>query len=203
MADAVDHASGEQRNPHHLHRPDGHTGEAEQNHVGQCHQHNAEHGEAAVDVALDPVIRAAGAVLVQGFLVQRFGLVELRAFAQYFADAKYLRAVRVFLAIAVGVMLAMNGGPGAGVHARGQPQPETEEVFQHRVQFQRAVGGIAVQIDGDADDGHMGQGQGDQHQAPGAQGQQALGQKHQDGVHNNPACGGSSPLESECGRFVP
>src|SRR5690606_37956191 len=47
-----------------------------------------------------------------------------------------------------------------------QPQPETEEVLQRRMQLQRAVRGKAVQVDGDANDGDVSHQQGGQHQLP-------------------------------------
>ncbi len=67
------------------------------------------------------------------------------------------RAVRVVRGFAFGVVLAVDGGPLAGVHRRGQPQPETEEVLERRVQLQRAMRRVAMQVDRDADNGDVSQ----------------------------------------------
>src|SRR5690606_35687409 len=92
---------------------------------------------------------------------------QLGALAQYRAQALLHRAVRIFRGLALGVVLAMDRGPFPGIHAGGQPQPETEEVLQDRMQLERAGGRISVQINGYADDGDMGQNQDDGSQLPG------------------------------------
>jgi hypothetical protein len=166
MAEAVDHARRPHRNPHHLHRPHGHAEHAEQGQVDDCHEDDAAHREAAVDVALEPVIGAVLAVDAQGLLVLRLFLVQLGTFAQHGAQALDHRAVRVVDGLAFGVVLAVDGGPLAGVLTGADPQPETEEVLERRVQFQSAVCRVTVQIDGDADDGDMGHHQSDCHQLP-------------------------------------
>src|SRR5690606_24569893 len=100
---------------------------AEQGQVDQQHQYYAGIAEAAVEVVLDPVVGAALAVGPQGVLILRLGHVQLGALAQYRAQALLHRAVRIFRGLALGVVLAMDRGPLPGVHAGGQPQPETEE----------------------------------------------------------------------------
>jgi hypothetical protein len=50
--------------------------------------------------------------------------------------------------------------------AGGQPEPETEKVAGDGMQVEGAMGLGAVQEDGDAGDGDMGQGQGDEHVTP-------------------------------------
>ena len=174
MANTVDHAGSEHRDPHHLHGPDGDAVDAEQGQVDHGHDGNAAHGEAGVDVALQPVVRTARAVFVQGFLIFCFFTVQFRAFAQHLLDAFDLWAVRVIFGFALGVVLAMDGGPFPGVLAGAQPQPETEEVLQDRAQFQCPVSGVAVQVDRHADDGGVGHGQGNQHQCAQTRGQQAV-----------------------------
>ncbi|MDT4824996.1 hypothetical protein FQZ97_582640 [compost metagenome] len=166
MAQAIDNAGGPDGNPGHLHGPDGDAGSAEQRQVDQRHQHHAADGVAAVDVALHPVIRAVLAIDAQGFLVFRLDLVELGALAQDGPQALDHRAVGVVDGFALGVVLAVDGGPLAGVHGGGHPQPEAEEMLERRMELQRTVRRITVQIDGDADDGDMGQHQGDRHQLP-------------------------------------
>ncbi|MNG25004.1 hypothetical protein D3C84_1097970 [compost metagenome] len=68
----------------------------------------------------------------------------------------------------------MHGGPFAGVLRRGQPQPEAEEVLERAIELQGPVCGVAVQVDRDADDGHVGHQQGDADQLPGRQVEQAV-----------------------------
>jgi hypothetical protein len=69
-------------NPHHLHSPDRDADNAEQHEVDDQQRTTPEAAEAGVDVAFDPVVRRAMAVLVHGFLVLRFSAVQLGAFQQ-------------------------------------------------------------------------------------------------------------------------
>nr|GFB59509.1 hypothetical protein [Tanacetum cinerariifolium] len=70
--------------------------------------------------------------------VLRLGAIQLGAFAQHGGQPFDDRAVRVIDGFAFGVMLAVDGGPLAGVLRRGQPQPETEKVLEPGVEFERA-----------------------------------------------------------------
>ncbi len=85
MAQPVDDACSEYRDPHHLYRPDGDAEHTEQRQVDDGHQCDAGNREAAVKVALDPVIGAVLAVDAQGLLVLGLFHVELCAFAQHSA----------------------------------------------------------------------------------------------------------------------
>ena len=174
VAQAVDHAGRPERNPHHLHGPDGDTDGAEQQQVDDGHQCNAAQLVARIEVALDPVLRAVLAINAQGFGVARLFPVQLGALAQYRAQAFVNRAVRVVGGFAFGVVFAMDGGPLACVLRRGQPQPEAEEVLERAVELQCPVRGVAMQVDRDADNGHMGHQQSDADQLPGRQVEQAV-----------------------------
>jgi hypothetical protein len=67
--------------------------------------------------------------------------------------------MRIFFGLALCVVLAVNRGPLGGQHARGHPQPETEEVADDRMQVQRAVRLAAMEIYGHTDDRDVGHGQ--------------------------------------------
>ncbi|MNM61401.1 hypothetical protein D3C81_727020 [compost metagenome] len=166
MPQAIDDASGPHRNPHHLHGPDGQAERAEQRQIDERHQGHAGDGEARIDIPLQPVIRAVLAVDAQGFGVLRLFLIQFGALAQDRAQALVDRAVRVIGGFAFGVVLAVDGSPLAGIHRRGQPQPETEEMLQRGMQLERAMRRKAMQVDGDADDRDMRQDQRDRHQLP-------------------------------------
>ncbi len=58
---------------------------------------------------------------------------------------------------AFGVVLTMYRHPFLRFHARGQPQPESEEMADHRVQIERPVGLVAVKKDRYRSDADMGQ----------------------------------------------
>jgi hypothetical protein len=92
------------------------------------------------------------AELGDGFLILGLGAIQLGAFQQHLADAAGLRAVRIVFGFALGVVLAVNRGPLLGHHARGHPQPETEEMLGDRMQVQRPVRHAAVQENGHAGD---------------------------------------------------
>ena len=70
-------------NPGHLHRPDPDPVHPEERQINHCHQHNAQHSVAAVQVALNPVFRGALAVTLKRFRRGRRG-VEFCAFKQHF-----------------------------------------------------------------------------------------------------------------------
>ena len=149
VAEPVDDAGGEHRNAEHLHGEDGDAGEPEQRELGHGERGDARDAEARVDVALHPVVGGAVPELVEHRGVGRRLAVELRPLEQHLADAVDLRAVRVLGTFAAGVMLAVHRHPLLRDHARGEPQPEAEEVLQEGVQVDGAVRLAAVQVDGD------------------------------------------------------
>ena len=105
-----------------------------------------------VDRALEPVVRRAVAVALHGLGVVRFLHVQEHAAEEHAPDAVELRAVRVLRRLALGVVLAVDRGPLLGDHARGEPQPEAEEVAHDRVQVERPVRLAAVQVERHARD---------------------------------------------------
>ena len=175
MAQAVDHAGRPERNPGHLHGPDRQSDGAEQQHVDDQHQRRAPDRMPAVQMTLDPVVGRAVAELPECLGVLRLFAVQLRTLAHHGVQAACLRAVGVVLGFALGMVLAVDGHPLPGDHARAQPQPETEEVRRKRPQVQRAVGLAAVQEDGDARNGDVGGDQSVQQQLPPRQLPQAMG----------------------------
>ncbi|MNG05295.1 hypothetical protein D3C84_884790 [compost metagenome] len=121
MAKAVDYPGGPERNPHHLHRPHRQADGTKQDQVDQRHQGHPGNGEARVEVALDPVVRTVLAVNAQGLLLPRFLAVQFGALAQYGSKPLVSRAVWIVSAFALGVVLAVDSGPGPGVHPSCQP----------------------------------------------------------------------------------
>ncbi len=158
VADSVDHTGRPYRNPQHLYGPDPDAIDTEQQQVDDRHQHNAQAFIGGVQTTLDPVVRRPLPVAFQRLGGGRPG-IELGALEQHRTEPEHHRAVGILAGFALGVMLTVNGRPRLGVLGRGQPQPEPEHVLQYRVQVQRVVGGVAVQIEGDADNGHVGHAQ--------------------------------------------
>ena len=159
VADAVDDACGKQRNPYHLHGPDGNADRAEQQRIHHQHRADADAVVFAVDMSFHPVVGCAVTVVFERFFIRAFDAIQFGAFHQHFFQAENLRAVRVVGQLAFGVMLAVNGGPRFGGHAGGCPQPEAKEMADDGVQIQRAMRGVTVQINRDRGDGDMGQSQ--------------------------------------------
>ena len=166
VPEAVDHARGQERDPRHLHGPDGEADEAEQREVEEEQKYDGELVVPRVEVALEPVIGRPLTVPVERLLVTRFLAVELGAFPQDLVDADDLRAVRIFLGLDLGVVLAVDRGPLLGHHPGGEPQPETEEVAGDRMQVERAVRLAAVEKNGDGGNSDVGSHQGVGDQAP-------------------------------------
>ena len=146
MADAVDDARGEQWRPGHLHSPDCQANRTEQCNINQRHQRDAQGGMAAVDVALDPVIRTTRAITINTLALCGGDFVRFRALPEDLLEALYLRTVRIIGCFTNRVMLAVDGCPFSGDHAGGQPQPETEKMLEHGMQIHRPVRRVTVQI---------------------------------------------------------
>src|SRR5690349_2962952 len=98
----------------------------------------------AVKMPLDPVVGRAVAVALQGLLVEGFRHVEEDAGPQHTVDAVNLGAMRVVGRLALCVVLAVNGGPFLRDHPGGEPEPEAEEMRDHRMKLQRAMRLAAV-----------------------------------------------------------
>ncbi len=168
-------AGGGHRDPRHLHGPDREPDRAEQHDVDHQHQPDALPGKARVEVALDPVVGGATAVLFQRLQVLRFIAVELGTLPEHLADAAGLRAVRVFLGLAFGVVLAMDRHPFLGNHAGREPEPEPEKMADGGMQLESPMRLLAVEIDGDAGDGDVRQDEGHDDDAPPRKGSQTVG----------------------------
>ena len=166
MADAVDDAGGEHRDPHHLHCPDRQADETEQREIDNHHEGNATHRMRRIHIALHPIVRRALAEFLQRLGVLRLEFVEIGTLPHDLVDAEYLRAMRIFGGFAACMVLAMNRRPFLGFHAGSDPQPETEKMADDGMQIQRAMRRMPVQIDRDRRDGDVGQGEGDGDIAP-------------------------------------
>ena len=94
--------------------------------------------------------------LGERFLVLGFAAIQLAALQEHGPDAARLRAVRVVLGLALGVVLAVDRDPLLGHHARAEPEPEAEEMRRDRVQVERPVRLRAVQEDRHRRDGDVG-----------------------------------------------
>ncbi|MCY1165502.1 hypothetical protein D9M73_54110 [compost metagenome] len=166
VADTVDDAGCRHGNPGHLDSPHSQASRAKQGQIDDHHQAHALPAVAGVQIAFNPVVRRAMAVLGHGFLVLAFGAIQLGTFPEHLLDAVGLRAVRVFSGLALGVVLAVNGYPFLGDLAGTQPQPETEEVRRDGVQIHCTVRLMAVQVDRHAGDRDVCRHQRVQHNLP-------------------------------------
>ena len=139
VAHAIDDAGRMKRYPGHLHRPNCAADWPKQDQVRGKHQPHALPAKCGIDVAFDPVVGRAVAIFIHRFLFPGLDTVKLCALRNHFLDTVNLRAVRVFLGLAFGVMLAMDGHPFLGHLAGCKPQPETKEVARDRVQVHATV----------------------------------------------------------------
>ena len=156
MANTVDDAGGHHRNPQHLHRPDRQADRTEHSQVYGQHHANTFPAEPGVEIAFDPVVGRAATVLGNRLRDLRFDAIELNAGQQQRLDATGLRAVRVFLGLAFGMVFAVDRHKFLGHHARGQPKPEPEEMFRDRMQVERPMGLSAVEKNRDRADRDVG-----------------------------------------------
>jgi len=160
VADAVDDAGREERDPCHLYRPDGDADESEQDEVDRKQDRDADAIVLAVELALDPVIGCPGAVTLERIRVAGFLAIELGALPQDLLDAVDLRAVRIVYGLDFGVVLAVDSRPDLGHHAGGDPEPEAEEMADDGMQFEAAMRLAAVEVDGDAGNRDVGDDEG-------------------------------------------
>ena len=180
MAQAVDDAGRRERHQRHLQRPDGDARQAEQRGVDEEQGDDPAVAQAGIDMALDPIVGRALAVLLQQLGILRGFLVQLDAAPQHGVDAGEARAVRILGGLAAGVVLAVDRHPLLGHHRGGQPVPEAQEVAHDRVQVHAAVGGAAVQVEGGAHHGDLAGDQEIQRHLPGA----GLGETGQQPIDN-------------------
>src|SRR5260221_13968881 len=156
MADAVDHPGCEERNPGHVAEPGHHDRVyVKDDKVGPQRDEHAVGRELAVEIALDPVIRVSAAIAIHRFRLRRFLDVKHHAQPEHAMDTVNLRAVRILRRPALGMVLAMHRNPFLGQHARGEPQPEPQEMTHRRMQLERVMSLAAMQVERDADDGDV------------------------------------------------
>ena len=115
--------------------------------------------------------------------VGRRNPVQLGAFKQDLANAEQPRAMRITRLFDEGVMLTVRSCPAFGRHAGCHPQPEAENVRHRRVQVERAVRLMAVQIDRDRDDSEVRHGESGEQHAPPRQVERAVFKKIQHQGH--------------------
>ena len=156
VTDAIDHSGCPERHPQHLHGPDRHADHAEQRHADEQQDGRAQRRVFAVQVALDPVVRATLAVFLDRRGVGARLAIQLDAAPHHGVDALDLRAVRIFFGLALGVVLAMDRRPLLGHHRGGEPAPETEEVRECGMEIDRPMRLAAMQVQGDRKDGQLG-----------------------------------------------
>ncbi|MCY1544083.1 hypothetical protein D9M68_799380 [compost metagenome] len=84
---------------------------------------------------------------------------------------------------ALGVVLAVNGNPFLGDHAGGQPQPETEEMHDGRMQIQTAVRLAAMEKDRDRHDRDVRHHQRENDDLPPSGLRQTAGNEGEDVIH--------------------
>ena len=184
VAESVDDAGGHERDPDHLAGPDDDAPEAEQGESEEQHQGRTEFRIAAVDVALEPVVRRTATVLLGDRRILARRPIQVDAIEQHLLDAVDLRAVRIFRGFALGVVLAVDRHPLLGHHGRGEPGPEAEEMGEYRVEVDAAVGLAAMQVQGHREDRELRDDDeiDDQHR-PGRMGQ-AIGKKRDNRIEH-------------------
>ncbi len=166
VSDAVDHSGGPERNPCHLHEPDRDACKTEKNEVDQQHRGNAGKAVRIVKPALDPVVRRAVAEILQRLAITRLIAVKKRPAKKHFQNAEVLRAVRILFELASRVVLAMDGHPLGGHHARREPEPEPEEMGDDRMQLQTAMRLMAMQVNRHGRNRHVRKPEGDPEALP-------------------------------------
>src|SRR5439155_15143349 len=109
MPDAVDHAGRPERDPGDLHQPDEQArNNAESKRIEPEQEEYTDIRMVRIKRALDPVIRSALAVALERLRVERFFHVKEYAAPKHAINAVHLRAMRIIVGLALGVVLAMD-----------------------------------------------------------------------------------------------
>ena len=87
--------------------------------------------------------------------------------------------MRIIRGLALGVVLAMHRDPFPRAHAGGQPEPQPEKMAHRRMQVDRPVRLVAVQVQRDRGDRDLGQGHRRQRVTPPRQVERAGEQRRQ------------------------
>src|SRR5450631_1246178 len=135
MTDAIDHAAGEEWfrgdvNGHH--HDAGHT---EQNKLGKYEENETRRWPAAIEVALNPVIRRTAAVVIKDLRVRSGRLIELIALKNDLLQPENGGAVWVAGLIGEGMVAPVYGDPLSRDCAGAEPEPEPEDMAQCGMQF--------------------------------------------------------------------
>jgi len=109
-------------------------------------------GEAAVEIALEPVVGCVTPIIGENLPITCRRDVELVTLQHDALQTEDHRAVGVSGPIRIRVVSAVDSNPFPGHRARAEPQPESEEVPQHRVQHETAMGLVAVKVQGDPEE---------------------------------------------------
>ena len=177
VAQTVDHSTGEERLRNQVHGHHDNRRHPEQNHVRQDKQPHAEIAMAAVEVALDPVIRSAAPVILEDLRVPARRGVKLIALQDHALQPEDDRAVRIALLIGVRVMAAVHRHPFFRDRSGAEPQPEAERMSQQRMQEQTAVSLITVQVQRDTEEHDLDRQEGHERVAPEGQLDQTIGEE--------------------------
>src|SRR5262245_5917282 len=169
MAEAIDNASSKEWNPGHLNQPHSQTPSTKKEEIGDEGEGRTQQTERLVDSPFDHVVRRALSVLFDEGLVVRSGVVERGTPEHHAPDAINNRAVRILVGIDIRVMASVNRDPFARRHRRPDPQPESHEMFDRRVERNAAMGLATMQIEGDASRGDVRVDEGEKGVAPNRQ----------------------------------
>lgn len=155
VAEAIDDAGSEKRNPNHLHGPQRKSDGADENQIDDEHDDDAGTWVPPVKMAFEPVVMGAPTVFLQRLRIRGFDPVEFRTGEQDLSEAPDLWAMGVFRSLALSVVLAVDCHPDPGFHSGGQPKPEAEKLAHHRMQRKRMMRLMAMEKHRDGYDGDM------------------------------------------------
>lgn len=96
---------------------------------------DAEETVRRIELALEPVVGRADALLVEHVSVLRGGRIKLTAAQQHGCDATGLRTVRVLERLAGCVVLSVHRNPFARHDAGAEPEPAPGKMCRQRMQL--------------------------------------------------------------------
>jgi len=152
-------------------------------------QHDAQVGMTAVEIALDPVVRRPLTVVPDNGGISSGGTVELVALEDHTPQAEDQGTMGIANLVGVGVMPSMHGHPLFRDDPRAVPQPETEQVTQHRVEGQTTMRLIPVQVERDTQEHHLDGDESHRHVAPERQLEEDRRGKERSSGHSTPSKG--------------
>ena len=156
MTDAVDDASGMDRNPQDINPPEDHPFPPKEQEVGAKKEHETQHRMTWIDLALYPVIFTRVSIILECLWVYRLFFVIPDAEEQDMPESFLDRTMWIIWTLDFGMMFTVSCDPLAFHHPCRCPEPESKDMRDGRTELQGTMCHGSVQVDRHSHDRQLG-----------------------------------------------